>query len=115
MITKGLLAILCCFALVSSAIPQVVATTNTHHYDAQQQQYGSSYDAVQNQRMSAIEDNVSSLQKSSETQQKAIEELIKAQSQWAGGLQTLIGLIGFTSVVGLGIQVYEKVMKKDKA
>jgi hypothetical protein len=114
MATKGLLACLCFFALVSSVVPQVSGATENQQY-AEAARYGSAYDAVQDQRMTAVEANITALQKSSETQQKEIEQLIEAQSKWTGGLQTLLGLIGFTSVVSLGIQIFEKWQKnKDK-
>jgi hypothetical protein len=116
MLTKALFVCLCAFALISNAqVPDGSASPSTRQkIDVTTQQvYASPYDAVQNQRMDNIDQNVAALQRAGDKRQEEIEELIEAQSRWSGGLATLLGLIGFTSVIGLGIQIYEKFKKKD--
>lgn len=112
MATKALYVCICMFALICGAQQPVTSSVPLRSADHLAAEFGSAYDEVQNQRMDALQADIALLQKASEKQQSEIEELIRSQSQWSGGLQTLLGLIGFTSVVELGLRLYEKWKKK---
>ncbi len=107
-LTLHVLTIVLCLMIFAKA-DSFAGSPTRHQKNVVVRSYtGSDYDQVQDQRLDNLDNVLSEMRKSSDIQGQKIAELMAVTDQWMGGIKALMGLLGLTSIVGLGLQINDR-------